>query len=86
MITWDVQITNVNVAQKRANVSATRTDGDTVEVYTYTNAIIGTIQQRQALLQQIWDSHLAAVSNQGAVDAFISGLEQSAKTNLEGRE
>lgn len=87
-ITWDVQISNVDVSQKRADVTAVRTDdvsGD-VETYSYTKAIIGTTQERQGILQSIWDNHLAAANNQTAIDAFVDNLETAAKANLEARE
>jgi len=87
-ITWEVQITNVDVDQKRADVSFTRVDdvSGTAENYNYSQAIIETTEQRAALLQTVWDSHLAAVSKQTAIDAFITNLEQTAKSNLEARE
>lgn len=87
-ITWEVSITNVNVNTKRADITATRTDSSTgvVETYSFRNAIVGTTQERQALLDLVWQNHLNYISSQSAIDVFISGLEQSAKTNLEGRE
>lgn len=88
MITWEVSISNVKVAQKRANVSAVRTDSESgaTETYSFKNAIIGTTSERQAILQQVWDNHLAYTDKQAAIDTFITNLEITAKTNLEGRE
>lgn len=83
---WTVSITNVDVDSKRADVSAVRVDGEVTESYKLKGAIIGTTLQRQAVLQQIWDSHLAAQTKQTAIDAFITNLEDTAKANLEGRE
>lgn len=87
-ITWDVSITNVNVAEKRADVSATRTDDVTsdTETYKYSAVILETGPQRTAVLNQVWADHEAAVAKQTAIDAFVSSLETDAKTNLEARE
>ena len=87
-ISWTVDITNVDVAQKRADVSFTRLDDVTgaTENYSFRKAIIGTAEERTALLNQVWQNHLDAVSEQSAVDAFITNLEQLAKSNLEARE
>ena len=88
MITWEVNITNVNVDTKRANVTAVRTDdiSGAVETYSFKKAIIGTTQERQAILELIWQNHLEYINGQSAIDTFIAGLEQTAKTNLEARE
>ena len=87
-ITWDTKITNVNVLSKRANVTFTRTDDVTqeTETYSYNSAIIGTAEERAALLDTVWDAHLEDDAKQDAVDAFITNLEQLAKSNLEARE
>ena len=87
-ITWDIQISNVNVASKRADVSFTRTDDVTNETenYRFSNTIIETAAQRAALLDQVWGEHLNAVTKQTVVDTFITNLEQLAKSNLESRE
>lgn len=87
-ITWDVQITKVNVTSKRANITFVRTDDATgeTETYSFNSAIIGTAAERTALLETVWGSHLETVDKQSAVDAFITNLEQLAKSNLEARE
>ena len=87
-ISWSVQITNVNVLSKRANISFTRTDDVTqeTETYSFNSAIIGTGAERSALLDLVWDKHLEDDAKQAAVDAFITNLEQLAKSNLESRE
>lgn len=85
---WEVSITNVDVNAKRANITAVRTDdiSGEIETYSFRKAIIGTTQERQAILELIWQNHLELVSGRSAVDTFISDLEQMAKTNLENRE
>ena len=85
---WEVQITNVDVDQKRADVSFARVDDESgaTENYNYSQVIIETTEQRAALLDTVWDSHIEAVDKQTAIDAFITNLEQLAKSNLEARE
>ena len=59
-ITWDCKITNVNVTSKRANVSFVRIDDSTqeTETYPYNNTLIGTPEERAALLDIVWDAHI----------------------------
>ena len=87
-ISWTVNITNVNVVKKRVDVAFIRTDDVTqaTENYSFSRVIIGTTAQRTALLNLVWQKHLDAVSDQTAVDAFITNLEQLGKSNLEARE
>lgn len=87
-IIWEVQITNVNVQSKRADIVFTRTDDVTqkTETYSYNNTVIGTTGEKAALLDAVWNQHLESISKQDNIDAFITNLEQSAKTNLETRE
>ena len=87
-ITWTVNITNVDVGEKRADVSFTRIDDitDGVENYNFKQAIIETTQQRTDLLDLVWSKHLEVVSEELAIDNFITNLEQLGKSDLEARE
>ena len=87
-ISWTVEITNVDVVKKRADVVFTRLDDTTqaTENYSFRKAIIETGTQRSALLNLVWQKHLEAVDDQTAIDAFITNLEQLGKSNLEARE
>jgi hypothetical protein len=88
-ITWDVEITPLNVARKEASVTAVRTDSDNptiVETHHIITCVLDTTAQKSAVLDQLWNMHLAWVANQAAIAAYIGGLEESAKTNLEARE
>jgi len=87
-ISWEVGITNVDVDDNRADVTFARTDDVTgaTESYSFKKVIIETTQQRTDLLDLVWSKHLEAVSEQSAVDAFITNLEQLGKSNLEARE
>ena len=87
-IIWTVNITNVNVAGKRADVSFNRLDDETqaTESYNFKQTNLETTTERVALLDAVWQNHLAAVSGQTAIDAFVTNLEQQGKDNLEARE
>lgn len=87
-ITWDCNITNEDPVHFRADVTFTRTDDVTnaVENYNYSKVIIETATQRVALLDLVWQEHEDSVTRQTAIDAFITNLEQLAKSNLEARE
>ena len=87
-ITWTVDITNVNVDQKRADVTIMRTDDVTqaTEGYHFSKVILETTAQRLALLDLVWQKHLDEVADQAAIDAFITNLEQLGKADLESRE
>ena len=87
-ITWTVDITNVDVHQKRADVTITRIDDVTqaTEGYHFSKVILETTAERLALLDLVWQKHLDEVSDQAAIDAFVTNLEQLGKSNLEARE
>jgi len=87
-ISWDTQITNVNVVSKRADVIFVRTDDATGETWThrYTQAILETTQQRTDLLDAVWSAWEEQLSKQGQIDTFVGNLEQSANANLMARE
>ena len=87
-ISWTVNISNVNVAGKRADVSFRRLDDVTqaTENYSFRQTSLETTANRLALLDAVWQNHLDAVNDQTAIDAFITNLEQLGKSNLEARE
>lgn len=87
-ISWDTQISNVNVASKRADVTFTRTDDVTQDVWSksYTQVIIETTPQRLALLDQVWGAWQQELTDRSNIAAFITNLEQTANSNLDARE
>lgn len=87
-IAWEVKIGVLNVAEKRASITATRTDSadlDNPSFYSI-DAIIATQAQKTAALNQIWAMHQASLSRQAQIDAVVGNLEAQAKDNLEARE
>lgn len=87
-ITWTVDIKNVNVIEKRADVAFMRVDDVTsaTKSYNFSKVIMETTAQRLALLDLVWQKHLDEVADQTAIDAFVTNLEQLGKSNLEARE
>ena len=85
-ITWTVNITNVDVSEKRADVFFNRLDDETEENYSFKGVILETLAQKTALLNLVWDKHLAYLQEQTNIENFISNLEATAKANLEARE
>jgi len=88
-ISWDTQISDVNTATYRADVTFTRTDDTGAEdpfVVTYGDVILETQGQRAALLDQVWGQWQVEKANRSAIATFIGNLEQTANSNLDGRE
>ena len=88
-ITWDVKITVQDVARKQVGIVATRTDSadpDNPEIIRIDSALIATGEQKVAVLDNIWEHHLALQTRNAAIAAFIGTLEADAKSNLEARE
>lgn len=80
---WEVKINVLNILQKLAKVTATRTDPVTDEVYTYScTAILDTPAQRSAVLDQIKDNYLAHVERKFQAESVIAGLEATATNAL----
>ena len=85
-ITWDIQITNVNLSNGRGNITATRTDSESAlapRVHLMTNTPISTAAERALALNTIKEWDTTASDKLANVATFLDNLEQSAKTNLE---
>ena len=88
-ISWDIQITNVNVQSGRGNVTATRTDNESAlppDVYSFSNTPIKEPADRISLLNTIKQEVEKTASHNAQVDAIITDLEQSGKVQLEDWE
>ena len=84
-INWDIQITEVNLDLGRADVVATRTDTATGKSKTYTldNTPAATAAERQQILAWLKEQVLTDESRDATVAAFLTNLEQAAKSSLE---
>ena len=88
-VTWDIEISNVNLQSGRGTVRATRTDSESAlepRTYTLSNTPMQDSTARLKILNTIKEWDETAVSNAAAIESFIDGLEQSAKVNLEAWE
>ena len=90
-INWEITIQPLDVSRKEASVMAVRTDDtDPENILTETHfiitAILDTVAQKTAALDNIWQQHLDYQTRQIAINEYIGELEEQAETNLEGRE
>jgi len=90
-ITWNVTITPLNIVRKEAGIVAIRIDDTNpvdvkTETHTIISAILATVKQKQAVLDQIWQMHLDYQDKQTQIANYIGNLEAQAKTALEARE
>ena len=94
-IGWNTQITNVNLLNKRADVSFTRTDSEKpLDVFSqsYQNTPIAgatpaeTAAARTLLLNTIWDAWQQEIAKRANIATLIENLEQAANNNLNARE
>ena len=89
MITWDTQITVVNIVTKTISMTAIRTDDsdpDNPNVFTVRNRHINTAAEKIAIMDEIWAMHVASESRGEIIATLIGNLESQANTNLEARE
>lgn len=88
-ITWELEITPINISTFEASIVATRTndaDPENPMVYKVHRAKIETSQQQLDVGQEIRAKHLAALAATAAVEAFVSEAEAAGKQYLEGLE
>ncbi len=90
-ITWEFTIKPLDISRKEASIMAVRTDStDPQNILTETHfiitAILDTSAQKSAALDDIWQQHLDYQTKQITIEAYVGGLESTAKANLEGRE
>lgn len=88
-ISWDVKITPINISTYEASIVATRTDDTdptTLKTYCVPRAIIKTVPQQIAVMDEIWAKHQAALAAGAVAAAFVTAKEVAGKSNLEARE
>jgi hypothetical protein len=88
MVTWDVTIIPVSVGDKRADVIGVATDDtdpDNPITVSVENVPMNTSGEEVEALQIMLDRYNSRVSRNTAVDAWLSGKEESAETWLEAR-
>ena len=88
MATWEVEITVVDVDDKRIAVKGTRTDGEDVRTYSARGKIeADNIQASlRSMMDVLFAAHTAAITAEAANAALIDGWEAAAATYLDGLE
>jgi len=94
MITWEFEITPIDIPKRIVSISATRTDDsptdpDPIYNVTIQNADISTSAKKTETLNTLWNKYLKKRANQALLDSIadeINALEGAAKANFEGRE
>ena len=85
-ITWDIKISNVSTASKRATVTFTRTDTESTlapQTYSFQNTYIETPAQRTALMDTVKNEVLARETKDTDIAALVTNLEQAGIAALE---
>ena len=90
-ITWGVKITILNIERREVSVKATRTDDTNpqnidVKTYMIPGALIATVAQKTAVIDEIWAYHQAALSKETQAAAIISNLENQTASALMAKE
>ncbi len=87
-INWDIQITDVNIAEGRGDIIATRTNtvSGLSRNYSMDNTPMAT-QEERALIMDTLKAWVVTDDNKATdVAKFITNLEQAAKSALEAWE
>ena len=79
---WELNINVIDVATKRAFVTATRTDGADIQTFGPIDAILDTSNQKTAVLDIIKTAYLDSLTRQSNIDAFVSDLQTTGGTAL----
>ena len=88
-ISWDTQISKVNVVSKKGDVNFKRTDSEMPAndwSISFSQVPLETTAERLALLDTAWTEWQAELANRSSIAALITNLEQLANANLDARE
>ena len=87
-ITWTVDITNVDIVNKRGDFRATRTDstGGTSRSYTLQYAPMANNSEKLAILNAVKTLDEEAVVIAGNIEVFLDGQESAAEAWLNNWE
>lgn len=89
---WSVAITIVDLAERQASVTATRTDdadSDDVRTYCLSSVFVDTDnlpRTRQLIVDGIWSLHEAALVRESEIAGMIGGWENALAGDLDGLE
>ena len=86
MATWVLKITVKDVVEKRISAVATRTDGEDVRIYHILDAIIDTLEQKNAAIDQFWEMYQEDITRQSIIDTMVGTLEIAGANALNAKE
>lgn len=82
MVTWEVKITPINIAERIVSVSATRTDGNDIRTFSVLNTKLKTKAQKLSVGNDLKAQYEASIALD-VIHTEITNLEQAAKAWLE---
>jgi len=88
-ITWELEITPLEVEKKTAYITAVRIDSedsDNPKTYIVHRANLSTQAQQLVALNEVWAKHQAQLAFDEQIQDFLDKLEEIGKANLEARE
>lgn len=88
-ITWNINATVLDLEKGTVSISANRIDSlmpTTIKTYTIASANILDDRQKAEVIQGLWDLHAADMIREKRIAKLLSGLNDSAKVELEARE
>jgi len=84
-ITWEFNITNVDIDKGRGDVRATRTDTESAlapRSYSMQKTPMATGPQKAKIISTIQEWDEAFVSNETVINTYLDGLEASAAATM----
>ncbi len=88
--TWELKIDVIDLPERLATVTGTRTDGPKVTIYSLDTIYAGggeSLAQAQARVEDLlWQQYVANKARTDAIEALISTSEAAIKLGLDARE
>lgn len=88
-ITWELEITPLDIPNKVGSIKAIRTDSEdpnNPKTYIEFRTLLETQEEQLAAMDSIWAKHKIALAKDAVVQEFLDELEEQGKNNLEARE
>ena len=84
---WELRITPINISEKTAKITATRTDDVDASVFTTTTTgMLDTVEHKTEILDAIWSDWQRYQTKQTNIASAIGTMEADGIANLEARE
>ena len=84
---WELKITPINISEKTAKITATRTDDVDASVFTTTTTgMLDTAEHKTEILDAIWSDWQNYQTKQTNIASVLGTMEAEGIANLEARE